>query len=70
MLSDDPRLLRLVQRYADPAEGIGSVLAPVAAVFGSEVAEVAGVHRLDDAAGPPSPSPHPCRANANARANS
>ncbi len=51
VLSDDPRLLRLVQRYADPAEGIGSVLAPVAAVFGAQVVEVAGVHRLDDTAG-------------------
>ncbi|MEW9264341.1 amidoligase family protein [Kineococcus endophyticus] len=51
VLSDDPRLLRLVLRYADPAEGIGSVLTPVAAVFGSQVVEVAGVHRLDDSAG-------------------
>ncbi|MEZ0163379.1 amidoligase family protein [Kineococcus sp. LSe6-4] len=51
VLSDDPRLLRLVQRYADPEEGIGSVLAPVAEVFGAPVVEVGGVHRLDDVAG-------------------
>ncbi len=51
VVSDDPRLLRLVERHADPAEGIGSVLDPVAGLFGTRVREVRGVHRLDDAAG-------------------
>nr|WP_179756510.1 amidoligase family protein [Kineococcus aurantiacus] len=51
IVSDEPRLLRLVQRYADPAEGIGSVLAPTAGLFGTAVREVGGVHRLDDGAG-------------------
>ena len=51
ILSDDPRLLRLVERHADPAEGIGSVLDPVAELFGAPVREVRGVRRLDDGAG-------------------
>lgn len=51
ILSDDPRLLRLVERHADPAEGIGSVLEPVAELFGARVQDVRGVRKLDDGAG-------------------
>lgn len=51
ILSDDPRLLRLVERHADPAEGIGSVLDPVAELFGVRVRDAGGVRRLDDTAG-------------------
>ncbi|WP_432545658.1 amidoligase family protein [Kineococcus sp. SYSU DK004] len=51
VVSDDARLLRLVQRHADPAEGIGSVLDGAAALFGTRVRRVGDVHRLDDAAG-------------------
>nr|WP_106211871.1 amidoligase family protein [Kineococcus rhizosphaerae] len=51
VVSDEPRLLRLVQRHADPAEGIGSVLATTAELFGTAVREIGGVHRLDDGAG-------------------
>jgi hypothetical protein len=51
VLSDDPRLLRLVAARTDPAEGIGSVLAPVAELFGVEVETIGAVHRVEDAAG-------------------
>jgi len=51
VLSDDPRLLRLVAARADPAEGIGSVLAPVAELFGVAVETVGDVRRVQDAAG-------------------
>jgi hypothetical protein len=51
ILSDDPRLLRLVERHVDPAEGIGSVLEPVAELFGARVQDVRGVRKLDDRAG-------------------
>ena len=51
ILSDDPRLLRLVAARTDPAEGIGSVLAPVAALFGVEVETIGAVRRVEDAAG-------------------
>ncbi|WP_308469967.1 amidoligase family protein [Kineococcus rubinsiae] len=51
ILSDDPRLLRLVAARTDPAEGIGSVLAPVAELFGVEVETLGAVRRVQDAAG-------------------
>ncbi|WP_432522653.1 amidoligase family protein [Kineococcus sp. SYSU DK006] len=51
VVSDDARLLRLVARHADPAAGIGSVLGPVAALFGTPVQQLGAVHRVDDAAG-------------------
>jgi len=51
IVSDEPRLLRLVDRLTDPAEGIGSVLGPVAELFGATVREFGAVQRLDDTAG-------------------
>lgn len=51
ILSDDARLLRVVQRYADPTEGIGSVLNAAADVFGAPPRRVGEVYRLDDPAG-------------------
>jgi len=51
VLSDDPRLLRLVAARADPAVGIGSVLAPVAELFGVAVETFGDVRRVQDAAG-------------------
>lgn len=51
VLSDDPRLLRLVAARTDPAEGIGSVLAPVAELFGVAVETIGDVRRVQDAAG-------------------
>ncbi|MGI4894011.1 MAG: amidoligase family protein [Janthinobacterium lividum] len=51
IVSDDPRLLRLIARHADPAEGIGSVLDAAAALFGVNVETVGAVRRLNDAAG-------------------
>jgi len=51
IVTDDPRLVRLVARHADPAEGIGSVLEPVAALFGTRVRDVGGIRRVDDGAG-------------------
>ncbi|WP_432483082.1 amidoligase family protein [Kineococcus esterisolvens] len=51
VLTDDARLLRLVAAHADPAERIGSVLQPVAELFGTRVAAVGAVFRVDDGAG-------------------
>ncbi|WP_337061282.1 amidoligase family protein [Kineococcus sp. G2] len=51
VLTDDARLLRLVAAHTDPAEGIGSVLEPVARLFGTRVAAVGAVFRVDDGAG-------------------
>ncbi|WP_338073878.1 amidoligase family protein [Kineococcus siccus] len=51
VLSDDPRLLRLVAARTDPAEGIGSVLAPVAELFDVAVETIGDVRRVQDAAG-------------------
>lgn len=51
IVTDEPRLLRLVARHADPAAGIGAVLDPVAELFGAPVEVVGGVHRLNDVAG-------------------
>ena len=51
VLSDDPRLLRLLARHADPAGPAATALDAAAALWGSEVEAVAGFHRLDDASG-------------------
>ncbi|WP_432494745.1 amidoligase family protein [Kineococcus auxinigenes] len=51
VLTDDARLLRLVAARTDPAEGIGSVLEPVAELFGTRVTAVGAVFRVDDGAG-------------------
>jgi hypothetical protein len=51
ILSDEPRLLRLIGRLADPAAPLASVLDPVAAVFGVSTEALGGAVRLDDSAG-------------------
>jgi hypothetical protein len=51
VLSDDARLLRLVERHADPTAPLPAVLEPVAALFGVEVDVVGSAARVDDAAG-------------------
>ena len=51
LLGDEPRLVRLVHRHADPDATIDEVLEPVAAIFGVDVAEGDGIHRVDDDSG-------------------
>ena len=51
MLSDDARLLRLVERHADPTAPAAAVLAPVAEMFGVEVDVIGAATRVDDTAG-------------------
>lgn len=52
VLSDEPRLLRLVEQLADPAADSGRVLEPVADVFGVQVDRLDGrKFRLDDNSG-------------------
>ncbi|GAB7190321.1 hypothetical protein NUM3379_10270 [Kineococcus sp. NUM-3379] len=51
VLSDDARLLRLVEHLADPAVGLAHVLDPVAAAFGVDVEVHGPVRRLNDSAG-------------------
>ncbi|GIG19895.1 hypothetical protein Cch01nite_06190 [Cellulomonas chitinilytica] len=51
LLSDDARLLRLVERHTDPAAPLATVLEPVAALLGVEVDVVGSAARVDDAAG-------------------
>jgi hypothetical protein len=51
VLSDDARLLRLVERHVDPRAALPDVLAPVAALVGSVVELVGGAARVNDAAG-------------------
>jgi len=51
VLSDDARLLRLVERQADPGSPLASVLDPVAALFGVGVDVLPAAARVDDAAG-------------------
>ena len=50
VLSDDARLLRLVERHADPDAPLATVLEPVAALFGVRVELVGRAARVDDAA--------------------
>jgi len=51
IVGDEPRLMRLVHRLADPAAPLQTVLEPVAAVFGVALQRIEGVVRADDAAG-------------------
>ncbi|GCE77503.1 amidoligase family protein [Cellulomonas biazotea] len=51
VLSDDARLLRLVERHADPDAPLADVLAPVAALFGATVDVQGAGARVNDATG-------------------
>lgn len=51
VLSDDGRLLRLVERHADPSAPLATVLAPLAALFGVDVDARADSARVNDATG-------------------
>jgi hypothetical protein len=51
ILSDDPRLLRLIAAHSDPGGLLGESLVGTAKLWGSEVERVGDVYRLDDAAG-------------------
>jgi hypothetical protein len=51
ILSDDPRLLRLVARHQPPDATFERLLDPVAALLGTEVDVIGGVRRVDDEAG-------------------
>jgi hypothetical protein len=51
VLSDDPRLLRLVADHSDPAAPFDRSLDAVASLFGTDVEVVGGVRRLRDRSG-------------------
>lgn len=51
LLSDEPRLLRLIAATTDPAATLDEVLEPVAALFGVEVEHLGAVRRVQDATG-------------------
>ncbi|UZN01979.1 amidoligase family protein [Cellulomonas sp. S1-8] len=51
VLCDDARLLRLVERHADPDASLADVLRPVADLFGVAVDVLPGAARVNDAAG-------------------
>ena len=51
LLSDDARLLRLVELHADPAAPLSSVLEPVAALFGVRAQVFRSAARVNDAQG-------------------
>ena len=51
VLVDDGRLLRLVERHADPSAPLATVLEPVAELFGVDVEAAPGSARVNDAAG-------------------
>ncbi|AEE46436.1 amidoligase family protein [Cellulomonas fimi] len=51
VLSDDARLLRLVERHVDPAAPLASVLDPVAALFGVTADVRTGSARVNDTSG-------------------
>lgn len=51
LLTDDHRLLGLLARHSDPAAPLGTVLAPVGALFGVEAEQVGAAARLSDAHG-------------------
>jgi hypothetical protein len=51
ILSDEARLLRLAERYCDPAAGPAEVLDPLAEVFGVPTEPLGDVVRLNDASG-------------------
>lgn len=51
VLSDDPRLLRLLARHADPGAPLATVLDAAAELWGRVPEPIADVYRLDDEAG-------------------
>lgn len=51
VLCDEPRLLRLIERRADPSAALPDVLAPVAELFGTQVELKGGAARVNDATG-------------------
>ncbi|MDR7383043.1 amidoligase family protein [Promicromonospora iranensis] len=51
VLCDEPRLLRLIERCADPYAALADVLAPVAELFGTQVELRGGSARVNDATG-------------------
>jgi hypothetical protein len=51
ILSDDPRLLRLLAAHSDPGGTLGAALDATAQLWGSTVQRHGDVYRLDDAAG-------------------
>jgi hypothetical protein len=53
LLSDDARRLSLAAQHCDPGAGLVPVLAPLAALFGTDVESQQGVRRVSDAAGRP-----------------
>jgi len=51
VLSDDPRLLRLLAAHSDPAGTISAALEGAAQLWGSQVEQIGDVFRLDDPGG-------------------
>jgi Putative amidoligase enzyme len=51
VLSDDPRLLSLLDRQCDPGAPLSDVLDPVAALWGTTTERIGDVIRLDDPSG-------------------
>ncbi|MBN1170999.1 MAG: amidoligase family protein [Micromonosporaceae bacterium] len=51
IVSDEPRLLRLVHRFADPTASLESVLEPLAQIFGVPVVRVDDAAKVVDSAG-------------------
>ena len=51
ILSDDPRLLRLLAAHSDPGGELPTALDATARLWGSTVDRIGAVHRLDDPAG-------------------
>jgi hypothetical protein len=51
VLSDDPRLLRLLAAHSDPGGDLSAALDATAALWGSTVQRVGDAYRLDDPAG-------------------
>ena len=51
VLCDEPRLLRLIERSADPDATLPDVLAPVAELFGTRVELMRGAARVNDTTG-------------------
>ncbi|AGL19840.1 hypothetical protein L083_6330 [Actinoplanes sp. N902-109] len=51
ILSDDSRLIRLIERHSDPAAPLDTALSAVAELWGSTVEQLGAVRRLNDATG-------------------
>jgi hypothetical protein len=51
VLSDDPRLLRLLARHSDPGGTLGAALDATAQLWGSVVQRIGDIYRLDDPGG-------------------